>query len=147
MVMPEEKLKKMTRTYSELMQLESFEERFEYLKLCGVVGESTFGSDRYLNQIFYNNPDWKAIRNQVIIRDNGCDLGCEDHPVYGQILIHHMNPITKDDILNRSSNLYDLNNLICVSNNTHQAIHYGDADLLPKKIVERRPNDTCPWKQ
>lgn len=133
-------------SYDNLCELKTFEERYEYLKLNGVVGEVTFGYKRYLNQVFYRSSEWKKIRNQVIIRDNGCDLGVEDRPILGRILIHHINPITDSDIKFASSSLTDLNNLICVSHITHEAIHYGNYDLLIHDIVERAPNDTCPWR-
>lgn len=136
----------MMKSYSELIRIPSFEERFRYLKINGIVGEETFGCDRYLNQIFYKSEEWKRIRRRVIIRDNGCDLAWEEYEIKGIIIIHHINPITKEDILNRSSKLFDLENLICTSINTHKAIHYGNEEMLPKKIVERTMNDTCPWK-
>lgn len=136
----------MMKSYSELIRIPSFEERFRYLKINGIVGEETFGCDRYLNQIFYKSEEWKRIRRRVIIRDNGCDLAWEEYEIKGIIIIHHINPITKEDILNRSSKLFDLENLICTSVNTHKAIHYGNEEMLPKKIVERTMNDTCPWK-
>lgn len=135
------------RTYSELILLPTFEERFEYLKLDGFVGQETFGFDRYLNQIFYRSPEWKRLRNEIIIRDNACDLGMEDRDIFGRIFIHHMNPITKDDVLSRSDILLNPEYLICVSKLTHDAIHYGDKDLLIMDPVVRRPNDTCPWKK
>lgn len=136
-----------TKSYSELIKLETFEERFEYLKLNGRVGESTFGYDRYLNQLFYTTAEWKAARNLVIIRDNGCDLGIDDRNIGGRIFIHHINPITKEDILNRHPKLFDPENLICVSKLTHDAIHYGDENLLIKAPIERSKNDTCPWRR
>lgn len=136
-----------TKSYSELIKLETFEERFEYLKLNGRVGESTFGYDRYLNQLFYTTAEWKAARNLVIIRDNGCDLGIDDRIIGGRIFIHHINPITKEDILNRHPKLFDPENLICVSKLTHDAIHYGDENLLIKAPIERSKNDTCPWRR
>lgn len=136
----------MNKTYSELCEIKSFEERFEYLKLNGIVGTDTFGFNRYLNQILYRSSEWKKIRNKVIIRDNGCDLGIEGYDISGRILIHHINPITIEDVRNRNSIIFDLNNLITVSHNTHNAIHYGDKDLLITGPVERKPNDTCPWK-
>lgn len=135
------------RTYSELITLPTFEERYRYLRLGGIVGEETFGFDRYLNQKFYTSPEWRAVRDIVIIRDNGCDLGMPDREISGQILIHHMNPITIDDILDRSEFLLNPEYLICTIKNTHDAIHYGDESLLIKAPVERRPNDTCPWKR
>ena len=136
------------RTYSELITLPTFEERYRYLKLDGRVGEETFGFDRYLNQTFYQrDQEWKEVRNFVIIRDNGCDLGIEDREIGSRILVHHMNPITKDDILRRSKYLLDPEYLICTMKNTHDAIHYGDENLLIKAPVERRPNDTCLWRK
>ena len=135
------------RTYSELITLTTFEERYEYLKLNGQVGVETFGFDRYLNQMFYRSQEWKSIRNHVIIRDNGCDLGIEGREIYGQILIHHMNPITKEDILNRTEFLLNSDYLISTIKSTHDAIHYGDKDLLIKDPIIRTENDTCPWKQ
>lgn len=135
------------RTYEELSKLKTFEERYEYLKLDGVVGEETFGFDRYLNQQFYKyDPDWKKIRDEVIFRDNGCDLGIEGREINGLILVHHMNPITKDDILNRSEYLLNPNYLITTIKSTHDAIHYGSEDLLMKDPVVRSKNDTCPWR-
>lgn len=134
------------RTYSELITFPTFEERFEYLRLDGRVGETTFGFDRYLNQMFYKDPEWLRVRNEVIIRDNGCDLGIEDHEIRGRILVHHMNPIRSEDILERSKFLLDPEYLICVMKNTHDAIHYGDSNLLIKSPIERRQNDTCPWR-
>lgn len=134
------------RTYSELVLLSTYEERFRYLRLDGEVGKDTFGFDRYLNQIFYKSSEWKSIRDQVIIRDNGCDLGVDGREIYGRILIHHMNPITKEDVLNRTDLLLNPEYLICTSKLTHDAIHYGDEDLLIKDPVIRRPNDTCPWR-
>lgn len=135
------------KTYSELSKLKTFEARFEYLKLKGSVGESTFGFDRYLNQVFYRSQRWKKVRDEVIIRDNGCDLGIEDREIYGKVLIHHMNPITIDDIRNESEFLLNPEFLICVTHDTHNAIHYGDEHLLVRNPVERTKNDTCPWRQ
>ena len=135
------------KTYSELIALPTFEERYEYLRLNGRVGEDTFGFDRYLNQNFYRSAEWRRIRDRVIVRDNGCDLAIDDRIIYGKILIHHMNPITKEDILQRSRFLLDPEFLICTIKNTHDAIHYGDEGLLIKGPVERKRNDTCPWKR
>lgn len=136
------------RRYSELITLPTFEERFRYLQLKGSVGRDTFGFDRYLNQLFYQrNPKWKAAREFVILRDNGCDLGIEDREIHGRILVHHMNPITIKDLEEESEFLLDPEYLISTVHNTHNAIHYGDEDLLIKNPVERRPNDTCPWRQ
>lgn len=137
----------MIRSYSELITLPTFEERFKYLQLNGVIGENTFGFDRYLNQVFYRSQRWKSIRDQVIIRDNGCDLGVEGYEIFGRIIIHHMNPIAVEDIQRESEYLLNPEYLICVNHNTHNAIHYGDENLLMKLPKERTPNDTCPWKQ
>ena len=134
------------RTYSELITLPTFEERYEYLKLGGKVGKETFGFDRYLNQMFYKTEEWIRIRNQVIVRDNGCDLGIEDREIYGRIIVHHMNPITMNDLINRSPLILDPEYLISTVKSTHDAIHYGDSDLLIKDPIERNKNDTCPWK-
>lgn len=134
------------RTYSELISIPTFEGRFKYLQMNEKVGKDTFGFDRYLNQIFYRSKKWKSIRNQVIIRDNGCDLGMLGYDIFGRILIHHMNPITIDDIEQESEYLLNPEYLICVTHNTHNAIHYGDEGLLIKEPVVRTQNDTCPWK-
>ena len=135
------------RNYSELSKLKTFRERYEYLKLGGTVGEDTFGFDRYLNQIFYTSKEWKQIRNFVITRDNGCDLGIPDHKIIDDlILVHHMNPITKDDIINKSEVLLNPEYLITTVKPTHDAIHYGDESLLVEDYIERSKNDTCPWK-
>lgn len=135
------------RTYSELITIPTFEERFEYLRLDGRVGEETFGFDRYLNQVFYKSKEWLQIRDYVITRDNGCDLGIEGHEIYGKVLVHHMNPISKEDILRRSDWLLNPEYLISTIKNTHDAIHYGDASLLITAPIERKPNDTCPWRR
>lgn len=134
------------RTYNELMLLPTFEERFEYLKLSGRVGEETFGFDRWINQKFYRSTEWKHIRDQVIIRDNGCDLGIEGREIYGKILIHHMNPISKKDILERTDLLLNPMYLISVTKKTHNAIHYSDDSILMKDPIVRSKNDTCPWR-
>lgn len=140
---------KIIRTYSELITLPTFEERFEYLRLDGRIGDQTFGFDRYLNQLFYKDPEWLAIRDKVIIRDQGCDLGIEEYELSkGQrILIHHMNPLTKEDIVRRTKFLLDPEYLITTCHRTHIAIHYGDEDLLPSKPIVRTKNDTCPWRR
>lgn len=135
------------RTYSELSRLQTFDERFDYLQLNGVVGKDTFGFDRYFNQLFYRSKEWKHIRNIVIIRDNGCDLGCEGHDIYDKILIHHMNPISIEDINKSSDILLNPEFLICTSQQTHNAIHYGDKSQLIKEPLIRTPGDTCPWKK
>lgn len=137
----------MIRTYSELIQLPTFEDRYRYLRLGGQVGKDTFGFDRYLNQMFYKTDEWKSIRDVVIVRDKGCDLGIEDREIHGRIIVHHMNPITKEDILSRSKYLLDPEYLISTIKNTHDAIHYGDESLLIKAPTERRRNDTCPWRK
>lgn len=134
------------KTYSELIKLKTFEERYKYLKLGGIVGKETFGFDRYLNQTFYKTDEWLSIRDHVIVRDNGCDLGIEGREIHSRILVHHMNPITKEDILSRSEYLLNPEYLICTIKSTHDAIHYGDESLLITMPVERRKNDTCPWK-
>lgn len=135
------------RTYSELILLPTFEERYEYLRIGGRVGEETFGFDRYLNQIFYKDPEWLAARDEAILRDNGCDLGIPGHEIYSRILVHHMNPITKEDIIKRSKFLLDPEYLITTMKRTHDAIHYGDESLLLKDPIERSRNDTCPWRR
>lgn len=136
------------RTYSELSKLKTFRERYEYLKLDGTVGEETFGFDRYINQMFYKSEEWKRIRNYVITRDNGCDLGIQDRKIIDSvILVHHMNPITKEDIINKNEILLDPEYLITTIKPTHDAIHYGDESLLADDLVIRSKNDTCPWKR
>lgn len=140
-------MKKMIRTYSELIKLKTFKDRFEYLKLDGIVGEETFGFDRYMNQIFYKSREWTSVRQSVIIRDNGCDLGVEGYEIHGKILIHHMNPINLSDIVHKTDELLNPDYLITTALSTHNAIHYGDASLLPVLPIERRANDTCPWKR
>lgn len=136
------------RTYSELITLPTFEERYRYLRLSGRVGADTFGFDRYLNQnVYQRDPRWKNARDIVIIRDNGCDLGIEGREIYGKILVHHMNPITMEDILENRDWIYDPEFLISTMHTTHNAIHYGDENLLMKAPIERTKNDTCPWKK
>lgn len=135
------------RRYSELIQLSSFEDRFDYLCLHGEVGLDTFGFDRVFNQKFYRSAEWRKARNHIIARDQGCDLADKEHPILGErIIIHHLNPITMDDITNATELLLDPEFLICTAHLTHLAIHYGDKSLLPQPPVERRPNDTCPWR-
>ena len=136
----------MIRTYLELSKLKTFKERYEYLKLDGKVGTDTFGFDRYLNQVFYKSKEWLSIRDFVIVRDNGCDLGMQGYEIQEKILIHHMNPISPEDIRKRSEFLLNPEYLICVTHATHNAIHYGDKSLLMESPVERTKNDTCPWK-
>ena len=135
------------RTYSELSKIPGYEDRFEYLKLQGFVGEETFGYDRYLNQDFYRSREWKRLRDYIITRDMGCDMGVDGWEIAGRIVIHHMNPVEAIDIIHSSDYLLDPEFLICVSHNTHNAIHYGDKSLLILPPVERTKNDTCPWKK
>lgn len=136
------------KTYSELITLPTFEERYRYLRLSGSVGKETFGFDRYLNQLFYQRSQlWKRIRDEVIIRDCGCDLGIEGREIYGRVLVHHMNPIGVDDLLHESDFLLNPEFLICTTHNTHNAIHYGDENLLLRDPIERTKNDTCPWRR
>lgn len=137
----------MIRTYTELIQIPTFLERFRYLKLNGHVGEELFGYSRYLNQIFYQSERWKKTRRGIIIRDRGCDLGMADHEIFGTVHVHHMNPITLQQIKSNDPCLIDPEQLICVSERTHRAISLGDESLLPRGLIERKPNDTCPWKQ
>lgn len=140
-------MRQFERSYKELSRLSTFQEKYEYLRLQGKVGKETFGFDRYLNQALYSSVEWKRFRRHVIIRDNGCDLGDPDRPIIGdRIIIHHINPLTIDDLENRTDAIFDLNNVICTSYNTHQAIHFSDESLLPHDPIERRPGDTCPWK-
>jgi len=135
------------RKYSKLVTLDTFEDRYKYLRLFGNVAEDTFGFDRYLNQKFYRSQEWKRVRDQVIVRDNACDLGCKDRDIFGKIYIHHMNPINIDDIEKADKQLFDPEYLVCVSMDTHNAIHYGNESFLKKnEVVPRTRNDTCPWK-
>lgn len=135
----------MNRTYSDLIRLPSFEERFEYLSLRGIVGKETFGFDRYLNQMFYRSREWKRLRNEIIVRDNGCDMGLDGFEIHEPIYIHHLNPMTVTDVESSDPRILDPDNLISVTHRTHNAIHYGEASLLPRKLVERRPGDTKLW--
>lgn len=136
------------KTYSELIKLPTYKERFEYCRLDGFVGKETFGFDRYLNQLFYQrDPRWKKRRDEIIIRDNGCDLGMAGYEIYGKIYVHHLNPITIEDLERDSEYLLDPEFLICVTHNTHNAIHYGDESLLILPPTERTRNDTCPWRR
>lgn len=135
------------RSYSELIRFNSFLDRYEYLRLGGEVGKETFGFDRYLNQQFYHSDEWRSIRDFLIVRDLGNDLGLEGYPIHGRIYIHHMNPITARDIQDCSEYLIDPEYLICTTHNTHNAIHYGDSSLLIAEPVERTPYDTCPWRK
>lgn len=133
------------RTYSELSQIPTFEERYEYLALRGVVGEPTFGYDRWLNQAFYRSAEWRNIRNYVISRDLGCDLGVEGYEIHDKVIIHHMNPMQQTDLLHGNDDIVNLEYLISTTHKTHNAIHYGDASLLPKQYTPRRPGDTKLW--
>lgn len=135
------------RTYSELIKLPTFEERFSYLKLSGQVGTTTFGYDRWLNQNFYRSSEWLRMRDRIIVRDNGCDLGLDGYDIYDEILIHHMNPIQIDDLVERKSHVLNPEFLICTTKRTHNAIHYGNDDMKNYGLpVDRKANDTCPWK-
>ena len=135
------------KCYSELMLLPTFQARYQYLRLNGEVGKETFGFDRYMNQFFYRSPEWRRVRDLVITRDEGCDLGVPGREIFGRIIIHHKNPIRPEDIRNRSELLLDPEYLITTIHDTHLAIHYGDGHLLIQEPIERRPNDTCPWKK
>lgn len=135
------------RTYSELITLPTFEERFQYLSLSGSVGKATFGFDRYLYEQFLRSREWKSIRDYVIIRDNACDLAFEGHEIYERIIIHHMNPVTMDDIVHSSEYLLDPEFMVCTIHTTHNAIHYGDSNLLVQEPIERTEFDTCPWRR
>lgn len=138
----------MSKTYSELSYISSYVDRYRYLKLGGKAGDITFGNERYLNQILYKSPEWKSFRQRIIIRDNGCDMGVDGYAISGPIIIHHIEPISIEDVVNRDSKIFDEDNVICVSKRTHNAIHYGDESLLLiDEIIERRPNDTCPWRR
>lgn len=134
-------------TYSELISFDTFLDRFEYLKLDGRVCEETFGSARWLNQYFYRTPFWLSFRTDIILRDGGCDLAIADREIPGMITIHHLNPITKDDIILRRPCLFDPENVVCTSDNTHKAIHYSNRDILIADPIIRAPNDTCPWRK
>ena len=135
----------MSKSYHELLTFDTFEDRYNYLRLFGVVGEDVFGFNRYLNQAFYTNPRWRSVRTQVIVRDDGCNLGCKDRPIGGRIQVHHINPVSIEMLEDDDPMLYDLNNLICTDDLTHRAIHYGDASLLQQDYVPRRPGDTKLW--
>ena len=135
------------KKYSEVITLPTYLDRYRYLRIGGRVGEVTFGYDRYLNQVLYKSDEWKRFRNKIILRDNGCDLGCDGFDIHGRVLVHHINPITVEDVIKRHPKVFDEENVICTSLDTHNAIHYGDENLLVVAPIERRPNDTCPWKQ
>ena len=132
--------------YRDLRSLATIQERYDYLRLGGSVGASTFGFDRYLNQAFYKSKEWQQARREVILRDKACDLGIDGYEIVKGLVVHQMNPITVDDVLDRKEEIFDPEFLICVSDRTHKAIHYGDAGLLPKEPVQRRAGDTCPWR-
>lgn len=136
----------MNKTYSELVKLPTFEERFKYLELDGMVGAETFGFDRYLNQIFYRSAEWRKIRQEVILRDDGCDLGIEDRPIFSNVIIHHINPISIDDIKHKEDWILNPEFLICTCKRTHDAIHYIDESILFVEPIERSPHDTCLWR-
>lgn len=135
----------MFRNYSELRRLFTFEERYEYLRLGGIVGTSTFGFDRYINQDFYRSREWRTVRDEVIVRDNGCDLGVEGYDIHGSLLVHHMNPMTADDVVHSEAWIINPDYLITTTQDTHNAIHYGDKSLLKTPFVPRSPNDTKLW--
>ena len=135
------------KTYSELITIPTFIERYRYLKIGGRVGAETFGHDRYLNQILYKTPEWRSFRKDMIVRDNGCDLACEGYDLYDRILLHHIDPITVEDVLKRHPKIFDPENVITTWLRTHNAIHYGDESLLYTDLIERTPNDTCPWRR
>lgn len=136
----------MLRSYSELSRLRTFDERFRYLLLAGSVGVETFGFDRYINQRFYRSEEWKHVRNVVIARDNGCDLGIEGRDINGRVYVHHMNPMNLEQINDHMDLILDPEYLVCVTFATHNAIHYGDESYITLAPVERQPNDMCPWK-
>lgn len=134
------------KSYKELVKLPTYKERFEYAKLDGRIGDATFGGHRYLNQVLYRSDEWHEVRRKVILRDEGCDLGHPDHPIFSKVYIHHLNPITIEDIRLRRPCIFDLDNLICVLFETHNAIHYGGNVIREAQIIERSPYDTCPWR-
>lgn len=135
------------KTYSEMIRFPTFIERYRYLKIDGIVGDETFGYDRYMNQILYHSPEWRKFRRDIILRDNGCDLGTDGYGIIGKILIHHIEPITVRDIERRDSKIFDTENVISVSLNTHNAVHYGDESLLITTPITRTKFDTCPWRR
>lgn len=134
------------RSYRELLQLSTFEERYKYLRLNGRVGIETFGFDRWLNQRLYKSLEWRNLRNKIIVRDEGCDLGILSMPCFGRAIVHHMNPVTEEELRHSDESIFDTDNLILCSLQTHNAIHYGDESKLRRDFMERRPNDTCLWK-
>lgn len=136
----------MTKSYTEMMKLQTFEERYNYLKLDGAVADITFGGARWVNQLLYRSKEWKSVRRDIIIRDNGCDLGIEGREILDKILVHHINPLTLEDVEENRPCIYDPNNLVCTTHTTHNAIHYSDEEHLIKLNPDRTPGDTCPWK-
>lgn len=136
----------MIRCYHDLIQLQTIEERFEYLRMQSKIGVETFGFDRWMNQELYNSQEWRRVRREVTIRDNGMDMGLDGYPIGGQIIVHHMNPVTEEDLVRHDPKVFNPEYLISVSNRTHNAIHYGDGSLLPSPVIERKPFDTCPWR-
>ena len=140
------KMSRLIKSYSELLTIPTFEERYRYLRINGSVGEDTFGNERYLNQVLYTSGEWRKFRRKIILRDNGCDLACAGFEIPVRIIVHHINPITVEDVLERKQKVFDPDNVVCTSHNTHLAIHYGDKDLLVVAPIERSRNDTCPWR-
>lgn len=136
----------MSKSYSELIRIDDYKDRFDYLRLAGFVGEDTFGFDRYLNQLLYQSQEWRKFRRTILLRDDGLDLAHKDHPISGIIIVHHINPLTIEDVQNMSPAVFDLDNVVCVSRITHNAIHYGDEKLISSGYTERQMNDTCPWR-
>lgn len=138
----------MSKSYSELIKIDSYLDRYKYLKIGGKVGDETFGNSRYINQRLYHSSEWRQFRSKVILRDLSCDMAVEGYEIYDprNLIIHHINPITLEDVLNRDPKIFDMDNVVCVSLGTHNAIHYGDESQLPIILTERSPNDTCPWK-
>lgn len=136
----------MNRSYSEMLKLKTFKERYEYLRIGGTVGEDTFGYERYLNQVLYGSRSWKDFRREIIIRDNGCDLAVDGREIRGRLIVHHINPITKHEILHEDPMIFDPENVVCVSHNTHEAIHFSNSSLLDEDWMPRMPNDTIPWR-
>ena len=137
----------MLKSYKELLNIKDFEGRYKYLRIGGVVGDETFGFSRYLNQVLYTSPEWRRFRRDILVRDSGRDLAMEGYDIHGGgIIVHHLNPLTLEDVEQRRFCIFDPDNVVCVSPGTHRAIHYGDESLLPKNPLVRRPGDTCPWK-
>lgn len=134
------------RTYTELIKLPTYEERFKYCDIFGTVGADTFGGDRWLNQVLYSSPEWRRFRRDIIVRDNGCDLAMDGYEIFRFATIHHLNPITKEDILERRFCVFDPENVILVASDTHKYLHYGQGSVPNRLPVERKPNDTCPWR-